>query len=44
VGKWAYFIILSQELLQVEEDDSLNTKVLRSFVGGKEVYNAADKV
>ena len=41
VGKWADFIVLSQDLMQVEEDDILNIQVLRTVVGGKEVYNVA---
>lgn len=44
VGKWADFVVLNQDLITVEEDEILNTKVLRTIVGGTEVYNAIDEV
>src|SRR6266540_855336 len=38
VGKKADFIILDKDLMQVTEQDVLNTKVVATYSGGKKVY------
>ena len=38
VGKKADFIILDKDLMKVNENDILNTKVVMTYVGGKKVY------
>lgn len=38
VGKSADFVILNQDLMQVEESEILETKVLETFSTGKKVY------
>ncbi len=38
VGKWADFVILDQDLLQVPERDIPAAKVLATFVAGEKVY------
>lgn len=40
-GKLADFVILSQDLMEVPDDQILETKPLATFVGGKKVYSAA---
>jgi predicted amidohydrolase YtcJ len=37
-GKWADFVVLSQDILTVPEVDLLETEVLSTYVGGHEVY------
>ena len=37
-GKLADFIILDQDIMEVEEDKLLNTKVMYTYLGGKKVY------
>jgi predicted amidohydrolase YtcJ len=39
VGKKADFTILDKDLMKVDENDILNTKVVSTFIGGKKVYN-----
>jgi len=38
VGKKADFIVLDKDLMKVNENDILNTKVVMTYVGGKKVY------
>ena len=38
VGKKADFIILNQDLLEVDEDKILETKVISTFINGEKVY------
>lgn len=38
VGKFADFVVLSQDLMKVEENKILGTKVLETFSNGKKVY------
>ena len=37
-GKWADFILLSNDLIHCADSSILDTKVLNTYVGGKEVY------
>ncbi len=37
-GKWADFIVLDQDLMQVESEKILQTKVLATFMNGQAVY------
>ena len=37
-GKLADFVVLSKDLLVINPDDILETKVVRTVVGGKDVY------
>lgn len=39
-GKQADFVVLTQDLMKVDEDDILNTFVLHTYVKGQEVYSA----
>ncbi len=39
VGKKADFIILDKDLMKIEENEILNTKVILTYVGGKKVYS-----
>jgi predicted amidohydrolase YtcJ len=39
-GKLADFAVLDRDLLTCPEDDIVKTKVLQTFVGGKEIYTA----
>jgi len=41
-GKYADFVVLSQDLLSVPEEDIPDTEVLMTFVGGELKYDAAD--
>ena len=43
VGKNADFIILNQDLMNVDEKDILKTKVLKTFVDGKKVHQENEK-
>ena len=43
VGKNADFIILSQNLMTVNERDILKTQVLQTFVDGKKVHQENEK-
>lgn len=38
-GKFADFIILDNDLLTVEESNILSTKVIKTYLGGKQVYS-----
>lgn len=38
IGKYADFVILSQDLMTIEIDKILQTKVLSTFLGGEEVF------
>ena len=38
VGKFADFVILNKNLLELEEDEIQNAKIEATFVGGKQVY------
>jgi hypothetical protein len=37
-GKFADFIILDKDLMKAEGKDVLNTAVLATYIGGKQVY------
>jgi predicted amidohydrolase YtcJ len=37
-GKKADFILLSQDLMKVSEQDVLKTKVIATYIGGQQVY------
>jgi predicted amidohydrolase YtcJ len=37
-GKWADFIILDRDLMKVDEQDVLRTKVVSTYAAGKKVY------
>ena len=37
-GKWADFIVLDQDIMQVDTDKILKTKVLATYLNGKRVY------
>ncbi len=39
-GEFADFIVLSKDLTKVEPGEFINTKVLRTVVGGRTVYSA----
>ncbi|MOA57222.1 hypothetical protein D3C78_1813590 [compost metagenome] len=39
VGKSADFVVLNQDLMQIKEDQVLETKVLNTYSSGKEVYS-----
>lgn len=39
-GKLADFVVLSQDLMTVPEDQIIKTKALATYVGGKKVYSA----
>jgi predicted amidohydrolase YtcJ len=41
-GKWADFILLDQDVFQIEPERLWQTKVLETWLGGKQVYRAAD--
>ena len=43
VGKNADFIILNQDLMNIDEKDILKTKVLETFVDGKKVHQENEK-
>jgi predicted amidohydrolase YtcJ len=38
VGKWADFTVLDQDIMQVPDDQILNTKIIMTVVGGDVVY------
>ncbi|MFD1096625.1 amidohydrolase [Salegentibacter chungangensis] len=40
-GKFADFIILDQDIMEIQEDEIPAVKVLKTFVGGEEVYTAS---
>jgi predicted amidohydrolase YtcJ len=37
-GKWADFIVLDQDIMLVENDKLLNTKVNATYINGKPVF------
>ena len=39
-GKWADFVVLDRDVTQIPAEQILSTKVLRTVVGGKTVYEA----
>ena len=39
-GKWADFVVLDRNPLQVDADDIPNLKILKTIVGGRYVYQA----
>ncbi len=39
VGKYADFVILDDDIITTDEQDILKTKVLKTFINGKQVYN-----
>ncbi len=41
-GKWADFVILSEDLMTVPRSRFLDTRVLATWVGGREVYKGED--
>lgn len=41
-GKWADFILIDQDIFAVNPADIWKTRVLQTWVGGKQVYQAAD--
>lgn len=41
VGKYADFIVLDQDIFNIQPQDLLKTKVLQTFVGGQCVYQAS---
>jgi predicted amidohydrolase YtcJ len=41
-GKWADFILLDQDIFQIEPERLWETKVLETWLGGKQVYRATD--
>ena len=42
VGKWADFILVDQDIFQIEPEALWKTKVLETWLGGTQVYRAAD--
>jgi hypothetical protein len=40
-GKLADMVIIDRDILTCQEDDIRDTKVLRTFLGGKTVYKAS---
>ena len=42
VGKWADFILVDQDIFQIEPEALWETKVLETWLGGKQVYRATD--
>jgi len=42
VGKAADFTVFDQNIMEVPEDEILNTKVMMTVVGGKVVYRVSD--
>ncbi|MDT8323888.1 MAG: amidohydrolase [Bacteroidota bacterium] len=42
-GKWADFVVLSQDILHVPRERFLETRVLATYVGGKQVFATAQK-
>ena len=41
-GKWADFVVLDQDIMTVDEADLLQTRVLRTVVGGKTVFDIGE--
>ena len=37
-GKWADLTVLSRDIMSIPEEEILNTEILATFVGGREVY------
>ncbi|MDH4072270.1 MAG: amidohydrolase family protein [Gammaproteobacteria bacterium] len=40
VGKLADFVVLSDDLLTIDPDDIKDVTVVKTFVGGEEIYSA----
>jgi predicted amidohydrolase YtcJ len=38
VGKYADFVVLDKDILEISEDNVLNSKILYNFIDGKKVY------
>ena len=41
-GKYADFVVLDRDIMTVGDNDILGTKVLATYVGGREVYEGLD--
>ncbi len=41
-GKLADFVIMDADIFKIEPDQIKNIKVVKTFLGGKEVYSAAN--
>jgi adenine deaminase len=45
VGKWADFVLLSKDIVQLsDQEDLVNTKVLKTFLGGRKVFDLEEKL
>ena len=42
VGKWADIVVMDRNLLTVDPDQILDTKILRTFVAGDQIYNSSN--
>ena len=42
VGKWADLVVMDRNLLTVDPDQILDTKILRTFVAGDQIYNSSN--
>jgi hypothetical protein len=42
-GKYADFVVLSNDILSVSEKELLNTKILKTFIRGEQVFDARDR-
>jgi len=43
-GKWADFVLLDKDLMKCNESEVLKTKVLKTYIHGKNMLNSAKKV
>ena len=41
-GKWADFVLVDRDIFSVPAQDLWSTKVLQTWVAGRQVYQAAD--